>query len=1318
MIEQKRNELLEFIKRQVLGPGALNNKYQPIHEAQNSNVCEYLNGPPAKYYSTAILFPSRSASCAIDNETSDEKEDDQDLPEEIIVSENSSFQEEQTDVGDQTYPANMGITIALDQAATWKDLDITFEFRTYHKISIDEARSNLGVRLEMNKNHFNELNQLFGTEDILKLTTRGKIDIIHIDQSLVGKTMVKDRLYQIVKDANSTFRDHFIFYAKVKNKDYASITLNQIRARLIRDLKQREDQIIRDQLDLVDRYSKFRGHIQNLLEVIDGDIWEGRLHEVHEPVKTDPLAVKNGSYATFLNKGQDNIVYRDGDTTLRVNYLLTKDRRDEANTRKYLKIQLYNSSATVNLQPPKFYSTENTTVNERSFFGVKVHIKSKYIVPYQDPGIGFEQLGQEEKVNRFIYREFLSFGIGHGTAVEWNKEHGTVWSCYLPAHDSPDVDTTPRDKTNVSLDPALKKFVAQPYFADDTFLEVRKLSTLSDETDTNVLALLRTLSGGYRRWITTNEARAVDAIFNETFRKIIEDCKKDCDRIERNIGILEGNSTHLKLFRYMNTAMFMQMVHRGKKGIVNGTRPDVDHYRELQVEPEPKWRPFQLAFILLNLDGILTPSPNTRDTVDLVWFPTGGGKTEAYLSLIAMTILYRRTVLKDKGAGTAVIMRYTLRLLALQQFQRATILIMALELIRRWRLPDLPLGDETIAIGLWTGISIAPNSLSELKEDIESVKAIIRKESGKVVNNINLKGLVHQRCPWCNSSFINTAGAEYTIDYTTEKGRSYLYCPNTACPFSRTDGTDSSVPMLTCDEEIYRYPPSLLFGTVDKFAALAHKVHEKKERDSRRLFGNASSDWDGKQNPLPPDLIIQDELHLISGPLGSATALVEIAIQELCMRNEGHDRYGAKIISSTATIRNSDEQVLSLYGKKLNLFPKPGIDADDSFFAFYKRLYRGRDANLQDFVSKRRYLGVIPNGHSHMWMQLRLTAVCLVHRAIFESKLSVSYPDGNYPDDAWKALDSYHTVLSYFNSLKELGKTDSQVNTYLEKEVRRVYKNILYPDHNLEVLYTESISKEELTGRLNGDEVKNALAKVETPLPRGTRWQMKKSHISPDFVLATNMISVGLDIGRLNTMIVNSMPRNISEYIQASSRVAREVSGLVITVHHPYRTRDVSHLERFKEFHQRFYGYVEPISITPLTTKVMDKFLSLFIAIITRHRFASFSQRTAASVIQNPAQANQLQAELISLANARLINPQEKAAMAAWITQALSQWKQWANNNSGSVLVYDHPQSDSGEIKLYQNSKSDRSNPLQKHWDVPYSLRSVEEGTVINIKPM
>ena len=321
------------------------------------------------------------------------------------------------------------------------------------------------------------------------------------------------------------------------------------------------------------------------------------------------------------------------------------------------------------------------------------------------------------------------------------------------------------------------------------------------------------------------------------------------------------------------------------------------------------WRPFQLAFILLNIDGISNPGqdnwPERNEVVDLVWFPTGGGKTEAYLGIIAMTIIHRRRVYKEKGGGTAAIMRYTLRLLTLQQFQRATILIMALELVRRWGIFDL--GKEPIFIGMWVGNDSLPNRLEDLEKEYKGITSKL--ESNRERDQKEGKGFDPQRikvqtkipfaaCPWCGTSLYQ----DYVIDFKDkrkskdlfEAGRIHLNCHEENCSFSSPiiPGLSNGkffgpIPVSLCDEEIYKQPPALLFGTVDKFAQLAHKVSNtdsKRHKDSRRLFGKGNFEIGKPSSYIPPDLIIQDELHLLLGPLGSAVAVLECGIDQLCTR--------------------------------------------------------------------------------------------------------------------------------------------------------------------------------------------------------------------------------------------------------------------------------------------------------------------------------------------------------------------------------------------------------------------------------------------------
>src|SRR5690606_38066699 len=221
----------------------------------------------------------------------------------------------------------------------------------------------------------------------------------------------------------------------------------------------------------------------------------------------------------------------------------------------------------------------------------------------------------------------------------------------------------------------------------------------------------------------------------------------------------------------------------------------------------------------------------------------------------------------------------------------------------------------------------------------------------------------------------------------------HLKCTNQKCSFSfglgrisRKRQDQGPIPVCLSDETIYQHPPALLFGTVDKFAQLAHKVNGQnngRNSDSRRIFGRGNWETGKPQDGyLPPDLIIQDELHMLLGPLGSAVALFESAIDQLCTREDGTK---PKIISSTATTRNTQLQIAALFNRNVNLFPKQGVECDDSFFSFYRRKHIPQENRNVNF-SKRKYIGILPTGRTQIWMQMRLAAIIMTHRAIFELK--------------------------------------------------------------------------------------------------------------------------------------------------------------------------------------------------------------------------------------------------------------------------------------------------------------------------------------------
>lgn len=973
----------------------------------------------------------------------------------------------------------------------------------------------------------------------------------------------------------------------------------------------------------------------------------------------------------------------------------------------------------------------------------------------------------EDTTTRFVYDQYKDYAIGHGCSVKWDTINNKVETEYLPECETPDVDPTPRDKSKLAIKNDNGDYVLPLFLKNSKSQEFKWLSVFSEAQDETVINSLLDFIDSYGQWINNKRD---DLRYQSDFKNIADQelnkCENDYQRMRDNVrNLLQGekNKDNIASFRLMNGIMFMQLFH-SVKAKSDGIAPlmeqedfsffNFDFYKNADDKlfnpyKEPAgWRAFQLAFILLNLDGIFNVEGDKKwearnEWVDLVWFPTGGGKTEAYLGLIALTIINRRRLHKKEGGGVAAIMRYTLRLLTMQQFQRATLMIMALELSRRWDIYDL--GNEPITIGLWVGDNSLPNATSELVKEFEKL------------NNNQPNKIPFSSCPWCNCRIEGENQEDTEILANRENhwftNKVHLKCTNTKCSFSypkrrgRTRANDQgAIPVCLSDEIIYQHPPTLLFGTVDKFAQLAHKLpndsrNNYERMDSRRLFGRGNWEIGKPQNGyLPPELIIQDELHLLLGPLGSAVALFESAVDQLCTREDGTR---AKIISSTATTRNTQLQIAALFDRKVNLFPKSGVECDDSFFAFYRRRFRNSEKEGEEYLSKRKYIGLLPTGRTQIWMQMRLTAIIMTHRAIFElQELADKSPiDFEHYDKTFeKAMDYYHTTISYFNSLKEVGKTQSQVQTYILKEVRRVFNRVIRPQKLMHSIYTYGpIYEAELTGRLSGEEVKNELKSVENQWKAQHRLahiedtEVRNGQVPPEFIMATNMISVGIDVSRFNTIIMNSMPRNIAEYIQASSRVARNDYGLVLTVHHPFRARDISYYEKFIEFHEKMYSYVEPISITPFTKKSVERYMGLYLATILRHT-TGFVERVSAGNISSLTE-NDIK-KMIDLFVEYFENRRERLShfdkiisnllkaenveqIREWIKEAIQEWILFSNQTriNGKQLVFNRKAltANSAQEQLYVDIEEYEGNIHSKKWQVPMSLRVIEPEAAIKI---
>lgn len=1332
LVQTKREELIEFIRKQMEGPGGCNDNFSLAYESWDPKE-EVLNTTPGSIYSTSVLFPQKKvntgevvsqindggeAYAAIPQ--GDNRDDDYTPSErnEVNGAIGNDVDDEDIYSLNRRFPNMVGISCCLDHKVDLtKDVVIAISGRYYTKLKGSE-RTKVQVIVKKDQEEFEKF---FKENEQLKnffLYKEGKVSAYDFSKQINDvRNLIKDinfkyaeqisnsnanlkKLFNDIADRNRfllSYRDRlFSHLTRLNGEEYLS--------------EEEKDSTIK-MLKLIEKYECFLSYLEDLVDMYDKNsfgFWES-----HTFCKTVDLSTlkSSGSRNKVIYNPKNNpclkdIIKKEIDSkrflSLDLWLQATFNSKDKNDNDIYLKILLQNSSSPFEEDKRHYFSIVTEDVNKLCFFGVRIDVTSDHIVPYHETGRYTDTTKEEDKLE-FLYRDIKDYGVGHFCSVDWvvdkNKKVNHIFSEFIPTYDTPDIEPVPRNKYAQFVEEG-NKLTPPPYLRNNQCLQFKWLSTLKDTSDNDILSSLLAFIETYGEWINGLESKVSEE--DKAFaRTNIEACRIDYLRMRSNVQQILSDGDNMLAFRLMNTAMFMQLWHNNKKKSLKADDlPEFDEefYRDadediFNIGTPASWRPFQLAFILLNLDGIIQhPDDDDWDhrnnCVDLVWFPTGGGKTEAYLGIIGMSIIYRRRKYGEQGYGVSTIMRYTLRLLTNQQFQRALSLILALEQIRRWG--DIyKLGKQEISIGLYVGSNSLPNKREDLEK--EATKWTSRND-GENSTKIPL-----DRCPWCGSR----------LEYADNS----FCCSNEDCTF------EEGLPVRLCDEDIYKDPPTLLFGTVDKFASIAHKVSTSMPGDdSRRLFGKGNG-----LDVLPPDLVIQDELHLLLGPLGSAVSLFECAIDQLCTRDDGTR---PKIISSTATTRNTDLQIRALYDRDLNLFPKNGIDYDDSFFAFYKR-----SMTPHHFESKRKYIGIMPTGRTQMTTQMRLTAILFVHRALFEIE---HLNDKDYE----KVADNYFSVISYFNSLKEVGKTDALFYIEYVKYLRRLYKRVLRNGDLMECFYAGELTESEISGRLSASDVNKTFTEVATNWSLEKRLPHKEGEIwvrpvlPPDYILATNMISVGLDVSRFNTIIMNSMPRNIAEYIQASSRVARSVKGLVITSHNPFRSRDVSHFEKFREFHEKLYYYVEPISITPFSKKSVEKYFSLYMAAIIRHSFMELADGNSAknlTTVELKKSVNDKVMEYINNRYDRTVNLPQKMALQkglltenlkknveAFVGEALNQWEAMATATENLTYKADPYRRKKPYLFIAPDAYDDERE--QSCWTVPTSLRIVEPEAVLHVK--
>ena len=890
----------------------------------------------------------------------------------------------------------------------------------------------------------------------------------------------------------------------------------------------------------------------------------------------------------------------------------------------------------------------NVDGNQSSLFQLRMEVDARgsdgsgIILPYPSHEVGSDLRDPEEESFDLLYRRNRTFGIGHGCAADWEEPDGRgavrrVRTDPLPRYETP------------SITPDIEEE------GQRITLSMARLGGLDESGDP--MEDCQDLIDRYRSWIEKKRGQIerLPPQLQEIARRHMEVCQKSCDRMEEGLRLLEADQQVAMAFHLANHAVLLQQLRTRETAREIDLDPSgrfifKDEFSLTTWEERPdrgRWRPFQIAFFLAAIPSVAFSDHTDRSQVELIWFPTGGGKTEAYLGLSAFSMFLRR--LRDpEDTGTEIIMRYTLRLLTTQQFLRASALICAMERLREERSGIL--GNQRFTIGVWLGKSATPNSRDQAIKSLQR----LRGHDHRAENPFLLL-----RCPWCSAQMgpVDTSRkrpsrGRLVAGYERDGVSVVFRCPDNTCDFHLRD-----LPINVIDEDIYQDPPSMVIGTVDKFAQLTWKP------EARALFG---IDRDGSRDGSPPGVIIQDELHLISGPLGSMVGLYEPLIEELCTDRRFEVSIRPKIISSTATIRRYEEQVRALYGReRVALFPPPGLEADDSFFGRYDRYEDG------ELRPGRMYLGVYGRGlGSAQIAQVRVMAALLQAPA----------------DLAEEQRDPWWTLMVFFNSLRELGAAlslaHSNIPDYLETLRRRYGRDFDQTRRNPFL--------KELTGRIRQDQVPMAIEELSRPF----------GHNTVDICLASSIIEVGIDIERLSLLTVVGQPKSTSQYIQVTGRIGRrwrERPGLVVTIFHPSRPRDRSHFERFRSYHERLYAQVEPTSVTPFAPPVLSRALHGVLCGYVR-------QKGPADVEPWP-----LPLELVSEAREMLLervqvaDRAESGRMEALFEQRLREWQMW-ERTEWSVLW----RAEASNALLRRAGESAPPEDLRRTWETPVSLRNVD----------
>lgn len=1021
----------------------------------------------------------------------------------------------------------------------------------------------------------------------------------------------------------------------------------------------------------------------------------------------------------------------DSDVSLRVELFRLKDR-------VIVEVALSNDRVTGMDAPPGDWLFQ-TEVKVEANSGEAVFLPTRDVMDG-----GYDEDDDERRRLDLQYRHRLEFAIGRTCSATWGGYEARPLGDLSP--EAPEgrratwVETTWLPTADVAQ--------TVPGGAADAVTAMKALAELeADDAETAFGPLI----DGYTEWLRKQQAIADDLPehLRETAEDAIGEAEVVAERLHEGVELLKSDPQALRAFRFMNRAMRDQRIHSQVAATRAGDESKkINEVLSELIKREPDdpsvatWRPFQLAFVLLQLPALTDPVHPYRSgdaaNVELLFFPTGGGKTEAYLGLAAYTFAIRRLQGKvetdegvlDGGDGVAVLMRYTLRLLTSQQFQRAAALVCAAELIRQEDTKTW--GEKPFSIGLWVGSAVSPKRYKDAERQVIEARG----ENSWRAHGLTVLQL--QRCPWCGTKI--DPKRDVIAEPATE--RVSVHCGDHKrgdCEFSVDGDASGPLPITTVDDEIYRHPPTFLLATVDKFARLAREGeaaslfgyvdewcprHGYPHPDARGGCGEAQSHHaskDGKHPKVvmqkvdrlrPPDLIIQDELHLITGALGTAVGVFENAVDLLSSYSREGQTVRPLIVASTATVANAENQVRALYGRGVDVFPPQVLDVRDTYFS--------KEKSVSEDAPGRKYLGVCAHGIRLTLAEIRLAEVLL----LAGQKLF---------DDHDDAADPYMTTVGYFSATREL----AGMRRYLDDDVTiRVTGNTEpFPRRTND---WEGLEIGELTSRISAEDISKTLDKLSRSFSR--RWstrgrdehrkavaEAKEAGKTPppwgdkpyDVVLATSMLQVGVDVSRLGLMLVVGQPKNTAEYIQASSRVGRDAKkpGLVVALANWSRPRDMAHFEQFRHYHETFYAQVEALSVTPYSDTAMERGLMGVLVSVARVKQRSLSAEDGAGKLPSQLPVVQLLVDrLVQRAGPAADTPEAADRMRLKLLQRLDRWHDKAKDVDGALFYERAPQNRAG-WPLLISPETKLPSQADRVFVVANSMREVQPEINLLVSP-